>query len=233
AKLWDPINGSDYFVKEDLEITDLANERQAPTVHTPTKRRTAVVVASQRTENATWLFNKEGYINIDVHGHLVVPLKSNLWTNREYTALRYMPVGTTSKPLRYSFLRKKFRNRWVYLAVLSLRLQMKGFSSIQSMIMSDTVNGSSTLHWTTLLAEGSWSILGIGCSARRLCTISPPENVTATSSVYVTHSVQTNQVAKADISSHHSRPFRMDSRSSAGMAKQEIEAVSKLNLQHD
>src|ERR1700722_5186537 len=51
AELWNP----DYFVEEDLEITDLANERQAPTVHTPTKRRTAVVVASQRTENATWL----------------------------------------------------------------------------------------------------------------------------------------------------------------------------------
>ena len=52
AELWNP----DYFVEEDLEITDLANERQAPTVHTPTKRRTAVVITSQRTENATWLF---------------------------------------------------------------------------------------------------------------------------------------------------------------------------------
>ena len=55
AELWNPINGPDYFV-EDIEITDLTNERQAPTVHTPTKRRTAVVITSQRTENATWLF---------------------------------------------------------------------------------------------------------------------------------------------------------------------------------
>jgi len=48
----------------------------------------------------------------------------------------------------------------------------------------------------------------------------------------VTYSVQTNQVAKADIYSHRSQLFRMDGHSSAGMAKQEIEVVSKLNLQH-
>lgn len=78
AELWDPINGPDYFV-EDLEITDLANERQAPTVHTLTKRRTAVVVASQRTENATWLstyfpdWEKNIYAVDDSTAELTVP----------------------------------------------------------------------------------------------------------------------------------------------------------------
>ena len=78
AELWDPINGPDHFV-EDLEITDLANERQAPTVHAPTKRRTAVVVASQRTENATWLstyfpnWEKNIYAVDDPTAELTVP----------------------------------------------------------------------------------------------------------------------------------------------------------------
>jgi len=79
AELWNPINGPDYFVEEDLEITDLANERQAPTVNTPTKRRTAVVVASQRTENATWLstyfpdWEKNIYAVDDPTAELTVP----------------------------------------------------------------------------------------------------------------------------------------------------------------
>ena len=78
AELWDPINGPDYFV-EDIEVTDLTNEWQAPTVHTPAKRRTAVVVASQRTENATWLstyfpdWEKNVYAVDDPTAELTVP----------------------------------------------------------------------------------------------------------------------------------------------------------------
>src|SRR5258708_7701822 len=52
-----------------------------------------------------------------------------------------MPVGTTSKLLRYSFPRKKFQNRWVYLVVLSLRLQKRRFSNVQSMITSEPKRG--------------------------------------------------------------------------------------------
>jgi len=75
AELWNP----NYFIKEDLEIADLANEWQAPTLHTPTKRRTAVVVASQRTENATWLstyfpdWEKNIYTVDDPTAELTVP----------------------------------------------------------------------------------------------------------------------------------------------------------------
>jgi hypothetical protein len=79
TELWNPINGHDYFVEEDLQINDPANERQVPTAHAPAKRRTAVVVASQRTENATWLstyfpdWEKNIYAVDDPTAELTVP----------------------------------------------------------------------------------------------------------------------------------------------------------------
>jgi len=54
-ELWDALGPGDAFNDADLGLEDIARSKEATAVPKPEARRTAVVVASQKSENATWL----------------------------------------------------------------------------------------------------------------------------------------------------------------------------------
>jgi len=55
VELWDALGPGDAFNDADLGLEDIARSKEATAVPKPEARRTAVVVASQKSENATWL----------------------------------------------------------------------------------------------------------------------------------------------------------------------------------